>query len=371
MNFICNLLLFLFVCSDTIYSQVHYYIRPSLNVPCPGDPCLTLEQFAPSSTSYIDNETNISLSFLPGNHNLDRELALYADNFSMTKDIGGNGTVFVECGSLSGRFDISETILAMIKVHFIDCGGNRVSQVEQFIVEDTTFQGVEGRGTALMLNEVSAASIARSLFLSNTHGSTFEQHDMIISSQAMLNYLYFNRNPLIAVGGALYTIYSNVSIGSSKFIDNTTEIEGALFAYNSSPYIVGSTYSYNKASFAGVMITSESSVNIDNCTFSKNAAEMLGGVMVTYRDSFNLSGNTFTKNNAHFDYGVIQAYESLFDIKESTFSGNTADRVCEVIYADGSFSINSSTFIKNSAGFFGGVMIAFNSSFNTTSMYFY
>ena len=131
-----HVLLFLLVCTDSAYSQVHYYIRPSLNVLCgPGDPCLTLAQFAADSTSCLSNETNISFSFLPGNHNLDRELSLsHTDNFSMTKDIEGNGTVYVvhiECGSQSGRFNISKTMFATIKgLHFIGCGGNRVNQVE-------------------------------------------------------------------------------------------------------------------------------------------------------------------------------------------------------------------------------------------------
>ena len=99
----------------------------------------------------------------------------------MTKHKEGNGTVFVECCSQSERFNISETTFAAIKgLHFIGCGGNRVSQVEQFIVEDTISQGVEGRGTVLVLNEVTAASITKSLFLSNVHDSIlFEHHDNI------------------------------------------------------------------------------------------------------------------------------------------------------------------------------------------------
>ena len=181
---ICNLLLFLLMCSDSASSQVHFYITPSLSVHCPRDPCLTLSQLAANSISYLCNETNLSLSFQPGNHSLEGELSLsQADNFSMTKDKGGNGTVFVECGSQSGRINISETTFAMIRdLHFIGCGGNRVSQVEQFIVEDTIFEGVEGWSTALTLNEVTDASIVRSSFLSNTyhHGSTFK-HDHGIS----------------------------------------------------------------------------------------------------------------------------------------------------------------------------------------------
>ena len=108
---ICNLLLFLLVYADSANNQVHYYITPSLSVDCPRDSCLTLAQLAANSTSYLGNETNISLSFLPGNHSLDGKLSLsHADNFSMTKVTGGNGTVFVECGSRSGRFNISDLL---------------------------------------------------------------------------------------------------------------------------------------------------------------------------------------------------------------------------------------------------------------------
>ena len=168
---------------------------------------------------------------------------------------------------------------------------------------------MEGKGTALVLNEVATASITRSSFLSNTHNHTFEQLSIspYASSPEVVNYVldYQNQNSLLAVGGALYTVFSNVSIVSSKFTDNTAEIGGALFAYSSGLHVVGSTYSYNRASFGGVMITSESSVKIDNSTFNENTAEVHGGVMMTYTDTISISGTTFTKNSAHFDSGVM------------------------------------------------------------------
>ena len=366
------LLLFLLVYADSAYSQVHYYITPSLNVSCPQDPCLTLSQLAADSNSYLGNEANISLSFLPGNHSLDRELSLsQADNFSMAKDIGGSGTVFVECDSQSGRFNIIETTFTTVQgLHFIGCGGNRVSQVEQFIVEDTIFQGVEGRGTALMLNEVSAASIARSLFHSNTHSSTFENHDIppYASDQDILNYLYLNRNALLAVGGALYTAFSNVSIVGSQFTHNTAEIGGALFAHRSSLHVVGSTYSYNRGSFGGAMITSESSVNIDNCNFSKNAAEIIGGVMITYKDSVSISGSSFTNNSAT-NGGVMRTLDGSFTITSSTFTNNSATVGGVMHTSGGSFTITSSTFTNNSVTT-GGVMRTSNGSFTITSSTF-
>ena len=382
-----HLLLFLLVYADSANSQVHYYITPLLSVHCPGDPCLTLPQLAANSASYIGNETNISLFFLPGNHNLDGELSLSsAENFSITKVIGGNGTVFIECGSSSGRFNISETTFAMIKdLHFVGCGGNRVSQVKQFRVEDAIFEGVEGRGTALVLNQVTDASITRSSFLSNTHSSTFEHHD-ITSFDNLLNYLYLYRDPSLAVGGAVYTAFSNVSIVSSKFIDNRAKIGGALFAYSSCLHVVGSTYSYNKASFAGAMITLGSSINIKSSNFIENAAIIDGGVMIAYRDSFGIHDTTFADNSADGSAGVVLTYDSTFSIIDSIFSENIAKRSCGVIRAIyGSFTITGSTFTNNSAASHGvtstsgssfsaasrgGVISTSGSSFNITSSTF-
>ena len=369
-----HLLLFLLVYADSAYSEIHCHITPSLNVPCPQDPCLIISQFSADSTTYLSNETNISLSFLPGNHSLDRELSLSrADKFFMTKDMGGNGTVFVECVSQLGRFNISETTFATIQsLHFIGCGGNRVSQVEQLIVEDTIFQGVKGRGTALVLNEVTATSIAKSSFLFNTHCSTFKHHDrsLYTSYQDRFNYLYLNRNSSLSLGGALYIVFSNVTIVSSNFTHNTAEIGGALLAHSSGLHVFGSTCSNNRASFGGVMITSESSVNLDNNKFTENAAKVSGGVMITYRDSFSVSGTTFTNNSADVGNGVMETYGSSFTIRDSIFSDNTVEESCGVIYAtDGFFHIRRSSFIYNSATN-AGVMFTRDSSFNIDSSTF-
>ena len=70
----------------------------------------------------------------------------------------------------SGRFILNETTFALVKgLHFIGCGGNTVTQVKQFILEDTIFHGVEGRGTALVLNEVADVSSTPSLPLIMLH----------------------------------------------------------------------------------------------------------------------------------------------------------------------------------------------------------
>ena len=356
-NYIFNLLLFFSVMhGDSANSQVHYYayITPSLSVPCPGNPCLTLPQFAANSTC---NLSNISLSFLPGNHSLDRELSLSrADSVSMTKIIGGNESVFIECGSQSERLNISEIRFALIKnLHFIGCGGNRVSKVEQFKVEDTIFEGVEGRGTALVLNEVTDASITRSSFLSNTHDSTFLlQNNIEDNITTILSYALDRSSPLV-VGGALYIVFSNVSIVNSNFTNNTAVIGGALFVDNSSLYVVDSSFCYNRA---GPMI------NIENSNITEEGYLYLGGGVMRISDSScTITNSTFT-NNAAINGGVMFFASSLFNIMNSTFINNSAASIGGVMYAAGSLNITNCTFSNNSAAITGGVMLITDSSFN-------
>ena len=112
-------LLFLFTYAGSVYSQVHYYITPSLYLlDYPQDSHLTLAQFAADPLRYLSNATNISLSFLPGNRSLNREFILsQLDNFSMTNDGESNGITYVECDGQSGRFIISKMKFATVRIY--------------------------------------------------------------------------------------------------------------------------------------------------------------------------------------------------------------------------------------------------------------
>ena len=92
---------------------------------------------------------------------------------------------------------------------------------------------MEGRGTALVLNEVIDASMRKSSFLSN-HANNFESQDIssYTNYQDTLSYVY--QDPSLAICGALHATFSNVSIVSSMFIDSTAKIGRALFDHSSS-----------------------------------------------------------------------------------------------------------------------------------------
>ena len=367
-------LVFLLVGAVSAQSKVHY-ITPSPDIPCPEDhsACLTLSQFAADSSNYTGQ---ISLIFLPGNHTLNRELILSgADNFTMASQ--ENETVIIECMSPNESFSVNDTTFATIKgIHFIGCSGNTVTRVEELIVEDTIFQGVEGegRGTALVLNEVNFTKIRQCSFISNTPGNNSERHRVgeFIRDPHVLSGLRLKEDDLVSVGGALLTTTSNVSVTKTKFVLNEAEIGGVLLAYKSIISISQCTYNYNRALHGGgVMATVESSVDIDISTFSKNVAtheHSIGGVMFTFSGSFNITNSTFNNNRAIFG-GVMFTSGGSFNVTSSTFNNNSAAHGGVMHTSGGSFNITSSTFNNNSAAH-GGVMFTSGGSFNITKSSF-
>ena len=367
------------LCAEFTYSSMseHYYITSSLTAPCPQEPCLTLSQFVEDYSSYHRSDSEMSLLFLPGNHTLDYELSMaHIKSFTMTSTVSDNKTVLVECACLSGRFNISNTMFISIKgLHFIGCGGNTVGQVDQLIVEDTIFQGVEDRGTALILVEVSFVSITKSLFLFNSHWNNSEHpiQTMIKSDLNISDHydLELNVTESFSTGGALFAAISNITIESSKFLKNTAELGGVLFAHNSSIRLVRSTFSSNEADYGAVMGTSQSFLYISNCSFSTNVAEYHGGVVISYKDVYTISSTNFTSNSAGLTGGVVDTNHSFFNITDSTFSDNLAEGGGGVIYAQNSFfSASHVTCTNNSVYSYGGVIYSKESSYNITTSTF-
>ena len=368
-HFTCVLLGFSLVYADIMHRNTLYYVTPVPTDPCPRDSsCLTITQLAVNSTNIYGDENNVSLYFLTGNHILDCQLSLTGGNhLSITKYTQRSGTVTIQCSRYSGRFVINNTASVSIKgLHFFGCGGNTVNRVKEFSVQDTTFDGMESSGSALVINEVISAKIVSTSFLRNTPG--------------------------VESVKTLHTTFSNVAVISSKFMHN---LGGAIFGQNIRLHIGGSTFCDNND---GVLFTSESTVNVDNSTFCNNIAYGSGGVMVSRNDSITvnrsifynnyaghggvmdasndctctITSSTFTNNRANKGGGVITTNgRSSFFIFSSTFINNRAEHggvlvtysMSKVIVSSNTFTIISSSFINNSVKGFGGVVATFRKSF--------
>ena len=71
----CQKSLLLIVLLTSCSTQGTYYVTPTLDIPCPGEPCHTLSQYA--IEQYFENFTgDVRMEFLPGNHTLEQTISL-------------------------------------------------------------------------------------------------------------------------------------------------------------------------------------------------------------------------------------------------------------------------------------------------------
>ena len=363
-------------------SKVQYYVTPSPHISCSRDPCLTLSQFTANSSHYIENVTEVSLVFLPGNHSLDRELSVSdTHNFSMELEspLKSNEPAFIKCANKFARFVVNDTTFTSIKgLHFIACHYNIIKTVEDtLLVEDTIFQGVEGEsgGRALILAEVNDTMITNCSFISNSLSLGIPFHHYYAGEDEETS------DPLS--GGALFAARSSVLINSTRFVYNTALIGGALVALSGEIAIINSTFSYNRGDMGGTIYTVGTFFYIVNSTFSNNAAMLDvsevgsstfdeiysgGAIMLSIGLCF-IDRSIFTNNTATNNGGAISAlYFAGFIIMSSIFTNNSAaiGGVMSTLY--GYALVNHTTFTSNTAASWGGVAFLFTAPFETQNL---
>ena len=212
-----------------------YYIPPSPDVWCPQLHCLSLSEFASNTSYYIKGETEISLFLLSGNHFLDVELTLInVDKFTMIQDTQDNGSVSIECTDQLGRFNVSNsTSVSIIGVHFVGCGGNSFALVNQFLLVNSFFEGLESTKRALVLHVVANATVVNCSFNSYSFNST--------------------NNSEIYAGGVIIAFLSSVNIKDCTFSSNTAPNGAVLYVFTSSVVINDSVFTENMAKEGGVI----------------------------------------------------------------------------------------------------------------------
>lgn len=183
-----------------------YEIKPNANSSCVQQMgCLTLSQFYAQLPVH---DSNITLSFLPGNHTLSTSVAIseveyvkiVAYDYQNVTETDHN-TVIV-CDAL-GKIKVSGTTTVYVAgMKFIGCGNNAIDSVSQFTLEHSTFQGTANSATALVLNSVTNAVITRCYFWTNTVGNIFVDPQYSI---------------MFWVGGALHVSGGTLEITNSTF----------------------------------------------------------------------------------------------------------------------------------------------------------
>ena len=326
----------------TSTSGQELYVTPMQNLPCPQQPCSTLSELAAIS-NLTSNVSNVILHFLPGHHNLDRELIISdANNISISMYTRSEGSVIIRCMD-QGRFTISgATTVSMWSLHFLGCGGNIVTQVNHFLLQDTIFQGLNG-GTALILHEISMVNIIACSYFNNTQGSTIQEFEIPQFIQV---------HNINTVGGAIIVLSSNVDVDNVMFEENSAQFGAAIFVGKTSNVtITNSQFLYNKASKTGygvVFVDQDCSLQVSNSTFSENMADY--GIISSYRSTVAIgNGSAFISNTVLSNGGAVIIYNGYLHISDSMFSKNIGNSGGAVFISGGSCHIVGSTFRDNTA----------------------
>ena len=356
------------------------HITISPNQECSSGACLTLSQFANnfSSESYVYNDSNLTIQFLPGNHTLPSQISfmnhgivsMFA-NLNTSSDFSQPALIF--CDS-NARFEFLHVQTVQIsRLNFTGCTGNIAENVEQFTLVDSSFVGVEGKiGTALKLNQTSA-NISSSFFINNK-GDTYHMHYIecyalngdytpisvtaaggaifISESQVTIEQSIFERNRGEVGGAIVIKLNSNITIISSNFVENHATLEspniglcynaggGALYAENVKAIsLMDSHFTDNSASviLSGGAICVHGSKSktlnftITNCQLNNNTAGDLGGAVQVYQS------DTVTITNCQLNNNTAVYYGGAVDVE-----------------ATNTMNITTSDFINNNGGDSGG-----------------
>ena len=128
---------------------------------------LTLSQFANNISDY--RSANVTLHFLPGEHNLDS--ALLINNVNSFYVNSSDNNVTIACSHSGANFEFSNVSVVHVSgLTFVGCTGNKFINIGQLTLEDSQYTGDKGiNGTALEIIETSAMFIRTEL--SHNHGS--------------------------------------------------------------------------------------------------------------------------------------------------------------------------------------------------------
>ena len=364
---------------------------------------MTLTQYAAQARPFFPSNTTLML--LPGNHSLSSPLMI--TNILrlelVTNTILLQPTVRVLCSS-SARFELATITEVFVSgLQFTGCTGNTLTSVEEFVLEDSTFQqGEYSYGTLLTLREMTDALIVASTFTGINWRQSLQAITVYSSHLRVIND-FFNQIFAQYSSSIVYSFNTTLEIEGSTFADNYLQGGRIVDTDDSVVTIHSSTFSSNVArccSSAVVINVEDGTLTVENSTFENNQGDsasnngMQGITIVRSNVTLNSSifsnsifqsnggiyasesvlvieGCSFLNNTASNSYsGAVYAYYSTVTIKSAEFINNSAGSGVAVNTYDSYILIEDSMFIGNRAGSSGGVISARRKSVFITNSIF-
>ena len=284
------LLLLLPLCS----AQSTYYVTPTPNTPCPGEPCRTLSEYVDSLTS------DTILVFLPGNYSLETNITFEGlDSLTLSGDGSSlpQVTTSISCSRQANIVFKSIAELFITDIALVSCGSPFTPSVQ--------------------IDQVSLAGIANCIFQGGQNGALSVTNSTVNLSNSKIE----NNTAIHSAGGALAIESSLVNISGNSFTNNiaVSTHGGGVYMKDSTANFSGNNFTDNRArGWGGGIYLNSSTVSLYGNLFKNNTASYGGGIGIYFNSIVNATNNTFTKNIAGIGGGGIDIYVRAV----ATFMGN-------------------------------------------------
>ena len=339
--------LLLLVLLTSCSAQSTYYVTPTPDTPCPGEPCHTLSEYV--AGQFFNNlPVNKTMEFLPSNHTLEQIisvtnltcLTLHGDSSSLPEV-----TSRIECTWPAGFVFTNISELYINALAFTSCG--------------------HYNGAAVHISSIQHSNISYCSFHNSVNADSYGGALYIHNSYVILTVNKFQHNTA-EVGGALTVEYSTLSLTENEFQNNSADSGGgAVCVLYSTLNLTENTFQNNSANYGGAVYVLNSTLNLTENTFQNNSANYGGAVYAVY-GTLNLTENTFQNNSADSDGGAVHVQYSTLNLTENTFQNNSANYGGEVYVEYGTLNLTENTFQNNSAYSAGGAVCVLNSTLNLT-----
>lgn len=245
----------IFHCS-CVANELHYITANinSSNDLCSVSPCSTISQFADDVSNYLNESSNTSMIFLPGNHLLNTTISFVnIRRITMTHlQIGNTSNVIVTC-QRSGSFNYSFVGNVHISdLEFSNCR-HQVNSAKKIVIRGCTFQN-STKTVMQLLNSI--VVISTSLFLANSAdntygpirnatGKTIGSPITATRSYVMINESKFEKNSATSGGTMFIQLGTKLVIINSTFLNNYAREKGGVLVIEggSNLSIIGSNIS--------------------------------------------------------------------------------------------------------------------------------
>ena len=352
-QYLTHCLLMLVLILAGCISAEHYYIVADNSISqCKNyttGTCFTLAELAPN-INHLDEDNNLTLSFLPGEHLLTRRLTITGPkNIALTGKNTSNSSMYaIKCQGTSGfEFENIES-LNIVYLEFTGCGNVTNGGAISITWANTVFirgchfinnhvRGITSTsaGGAICAEKIMAMKIESSFFKNNSAIGNGLRYGIVsggaisVSTGAIfsINSQYIKNRAFY--GGAIYVELGNISSTNNQYINNSADyVGGAIKVLCGSITSTSDHYTNNSAGFGGAISVSTGNISSISNQYTQNTATNGrggGGAIDALDCSINSTSDQYINNNADHNGGAILMEDSgSCNLCNDSFKNNTA-----------------------------------------------